>query len=99
MHLFKPPLNTFYFREVIFNRLRKLNETELFEGINTKNLPYSVQLQLVLYLIEVDFHFTGNGVWVERMASPNFERNTLASIPVPNTKIRYGRVLKTKEQT
>lgn len=34
-----------------------------------EELPKSVQLKLVLYHIESEFHFTGDGVWLDRKSN------------------------------
>jgi len=51
-----------YSGELILNRINKLNETQQINGSD----PKSLQLKLVLYQIEAEFHFTGDGVWEDR---------------------------------
>lgn len=64
-----------YFRELVLNRLKALKETVQIDGHYMKDMTHSMQLRLVLYKIESEFHFTGDGVWVDR--KPNVDLDLL----------------------
>ncbi|XP_037048122.1 transcription termination factor 5, mitochondrial [Bradysia coprophila] len=55
-----------YSGDLIVSRFKKFSESEPFEGHSWTDLPKSVQLKLILYDIERERHFSGDGVWLDR---------------------------------
>lgn len=49
--------------------MKKLSETEQFEGHCWTDLSKALQLKLTLYHIEAEYHFSGDGVWLERKSN------------------------------
>lgn len=49
--------------------METLKQTQLVNGQNMEGLPKSVQLKMVLYYIESEFKFSGDGVWVDRKSN------------------------------
>lgn len=52
----------FYFREKI---AKSLNEMKVDKEINFESLTQVQKLNLILYFIEKEHHFTGNGIWIK----------------------------------
>lgn len=49
----------------IRDTLNSINKTPNYENINVSNIDKSKKLSLVLYALEKEHYFTGNGVWSE----------------------------------
>ncbi|XP_050317017.1 transcription termination factor 5, mitochondrial [Bactrocera neohumeralis] len=81
----------------IEEKLNELHEPECLEGLhlpvdNIYDLDNNQMLTLILYLIECEFHFTGDGIWTEQQTQPveNFN-NLLPDFPESLNKIyKYG---------
>lgn len=85
-----------YFRKRIEEKLKQLNTTDFVKEIksieNCEELTANEVLTLVLYLIESEFHFTGDGIWTEQHTQhvENFN-NLLPDFPESLNKIyKYG---------
>ncbi|XP_055539593.1 transcription termination factor 5, mitochondrial [Wyeomyia smithii] len=69
---------------------RKVQHDEM--GLELASATPSQILALCLYLIEVDFHFTGDGVWPEE--NQHSDAGAVTNIKIPNTLqtvYKYGR--------
>ncbi|XP_058974170.1 transcription termination factor 5, mitochondrial-like [Musca domestica] len=80
----------------IEEKLKQLNTTDFIKEIksieNCEELTQNEVLTLVLYLIESEFHFTGDGIWTEQHTQhvENFN-NLLPDFPESLNKIyKYG---------
>ncbi|XP_018803698.1 PREDICTED: uncharacterized protein LOC108978059 [Bactrocera latifrons] len=81
----------------IEEKLNELHEPECLERLqlpvdNIYDLDNNEMLTLILYLIECEFHFTGDGIWTEQQTQPveNFN-NLLPDFPKSLNKIyKYG---------
>ena len=92
----------FFFSDRINVQLKKLNSSndgavEEESSTNFKNLPEDVQLRLCIYYIEREFHFTGDGIWME---TSNVQQTENFLPPVPELPVtlmkqyKYGRTPK-----
>ncbi|XP_014088717.2 transcription termination factor 5, mitochondrial [Bactrocera oleae] len=83
--------------ERIEEKLNELHKPESLEELqlpvdNIYDLDNNEMLTLILYLIECEFHFTGDGIWTEQQTQPveNFN-NLLPDFPESLNKIyKYG---------
>ncbi|CAD6991676.1 transcription termination factor 5, mitochondrial [Ceratitis capitata] len=81
----------------IEEKLAELHESEFIEELHLPvnsiyDLDNNELLTLILYLIECEFHFTGDGIWTEQQIQPveNFN-NLLPDFPESLNKIyKYG---------
>lgn len=85
------------FRQRIEEKLIELHEPECLEELqlpvdNIYDLDNNETLTLILYLIECEFHFTGDGIWTEQQTQPveNFN-NLIPDFPESLNKVyKYG---------
>lgn len=71
----------FIFRKRIIENLKLLEDEEKCQelGVNSKNLSKSQKLRLCVYLIEKEYHFTGEGVFLD-LPFEEYDDNELVEI-------------------
>lgn len=60
------------FSKRIEEQLRNLNKAKAKFDVEPEAITKHQQLQMCLYLIERDFHFAGDGVWMEPIQTADF---------------------------
>lgn len=69
------------FSDRINEKLSALNYPTIFDSIQTKSMSKVQQLCLCMYLIEQEFHFTGDGIWSDSSHNLDPSITTMPELP------------------
>ncbi|XP_052863857.1 transcription termination factor 5, mitochondrial [Anopheles cruzii] len=89
IHILLYPLGRIEEKLTVLDTDAKINE-EL--GVDVGKANSSQKLALALYLIEMDFHFTGDGVWPEQMQQSDSSSSITIELPKTlSTEYKFGK--------